>query len=156
MSANDERPVTAAQAQLKATAMHGGRTEPMKIIETVWDPADGLTSEEIMALRRASGWLPTGGVAEATELSEDEVFESLSLFGPPKLDQDGSYFRWNWVYEWAQGNFDAEVHVPQIQQIVDGILEDVGDLDQAMSIAVAHLRKLYATEVVEAVLGIEA
>ncbi|PTT21707.1 hypothetical protein DBR36_03410 [Microbacterium sp. HMWF026] len=129
MTVNEERPVTAEQTS---------------------------TFDEVLALRRASGWLPVGGIADATELSEDEVVHGLSRFGDPKVDQDGSYFRWNWVYEWAQGNFDTEAHVPQIRQIVDGILEDVGDLDEAMSIAITHLRRLYATEIVEAVLGIEA
>lgn len=116
-----------------------------------------MTTEfaEILANRRASGWLPTEAIAEVAGQPADQVKKSLEVYGVPHEDADGSYFRWNWVYEWAATQFNAEEHGDYIRETAEDILGRAGgDMDRALAAAITHTSKLWATELVEAVLDI--
>lgn len=105
--------------------------------------------------RRASGWLPAVGIGQAVEQSEEQVIESLSVYGNPKVDDSGAFFRWNWVYEWAQTEFKIDGHEDYIRETAERILPQAGDdWDRAVSAAIQHAAKQWASEVVEAVLDI--
>jgi hypothetical protein len=106
--------------------------------------------------RRASGWLPVGGIALAVKQPAEQVEQGLRGYGNPKVDADGAHFRWNWVYEWAATQFEPGPHTDYIRETAEGILQQAGgDMDRALKAALVHTSKLWAAEVVEVVLEIE-
>lgn len=111
--------------------------------------------QEILADRRASGWLPTGAIAELVGQPVELVEQSLGDYGNPKVDDNGSFFRWNWVYEWAIAEFDVEANGDAVRELAGNLLARTGgDLDLAMSAATDHIAKLRAADIVEATLDI--
>lgn len=114
-----------------------------------------INNEQLLAERRASGWLPALGISQAVRQPEQQVVESLSVYGNPLEKDGGSFFRWNWVYEWAQTQFKVEGHEDYIRETAEGVVSQAGgDWDRAVHAATQHTAKLWATEVVEAVLDI--
>lgn len=114
-----------------------------------------IDTQQLLAERRASGWLPALAIGQATGLTEAQVVESLSIYGNPMEKDDGHFYRWNWVYEWAQTQFKPEGHEDFIRETAEGILPRAdGDWDRAVTAAIQHTAQLWAAEVVEAVLDI--
>lgn len=111
-----------------------------------------IDAQQLLANRRASGWLPALAIAQAVnqgslpqhQTTEDKVVESLSVYGEPKLEDDGHFFRWNWVYEWAKTQFKPEGHENYIRETAQGVLEQAdGDMDRALSAALQHTANLW-------------
>lgn len=124
-------------------------------VEMNWEKAEESQLQRVFAERRASGWLPTLAIADAVQQPAEQVQAALEVYGVPKTDEHGSYFRWNWVYEWAATQFHTEGHEDYIRETAEGILEQAGgDMDRALNAAIQHTAKLYAAEIVEAVLDI--
>ncbi|WIE60950.1 hypothetical protein DEI97_014510 [Curtobacterium sp. MCLR17_032] len=114
-----------------------------------------IDTGQLLAERRASGWLPALGISQAMQQPEEQIVQSLSVYGNPLEKDGGSFFRWNWVYEWAQTQFRIEGHEDYIRETAEGIMPQAGnDWDRAVHAATQHTAKLWATEIVEAVLDI--
>ncbi|WP_271983006.1 hypothetical protein [Pseudoclavibacter terrae] len=124
-------------------------------VETNDDGVTIINTQQLLAERRASGWLPALAIGQAVQQPEQQVIESLSVYGNPLEKDGGAFFRWNWVYEWAQTQFQVEGHEDYIRETAEGILPQAGgDWDRAVNAATQHTAKQWASEVVEAVLDI--
>lgn len=114
-----------------------------------------IDTQQLLAERRASGWLPALGISQAVQQPEEQIVQSLSVYGNPLEKDGGKFFRWNWVYEWAQTQFRIEGHEDYIRETAEGIMPQAGnDWERAVHAATQHTAKLWATEIVEAVLDI--